>query len=240
MLIAKDLNSLEAWDKAYLWHPFTQMSSFLKESPLIIKEAKGVILKDVHGKEYLDGVSSLWCNVHGHRKKEIDKAIKAQLGRVAHSTLLGASNIPSIMLAKRLVEIAPKGVGAYCNTPLLKVFYSDNGSTAIEAALKMAFQYWHQSGRPEKKRFLALQYAYHGDTLGAVAVGGIPQFHDIYRPLTLSSTSIFTPALPSPLKGEGKISQTSEPSEEGKMGETPAVTPSPGGRGKALHHKGAG
>ena len=289
MLIAKDLNSLEAWDKAYLWHPFTQMSSFLKESPLIIKEAKGVILKDVHGKEYLDGVSSLWCNVHGHRKKEIDRAINAQLKRVAHSTLLGASNVPSIMLAKRLVEIAPKWQGAPQHIPpspggrrkgegdspppfpppsrgrevesdsttaqvaglprakgLTKVFYSDDGSTAVEAALKMAFQYWQQSGHPEKRKFLALQYAYHGDTFGAVAVGGIPQFHDIYRPLTLSSTSIFTPSIPSPLKGEGEISRMSEPSEEGKGGGTPgrkslqdtqpapveSVPPSPGGRGK--------
>lgn len=185
MLIAKDLNSLEAWDKNYLWHPFTQMSSFLKEDPLIIKEAKGVILKDVHGKEYLDGVSSLWCNIHGHRKKEIDKAIKAQLGRVAHSTLLGASNVPSIMLAKRLVEIVPAG--------LSKVFYSDDGSTAVEAALKMAFQYWQQSGHPEKRKFIALEYAYHGDTLGATGVGGIGQFHTVYRPLTFQALSVPSP-----------------------------------------------
>jgi adenosylmethionine-8-amino-7-oxononanoate aminotransferase len=179
---------LEAWDKAHLWHPFTQMSQFLQEKPLIIKEAKGVILKDIYGNEYLDGVSSLWCNIHGHRKKAIDKAIKAQLKRVAHSTLLGASNIPSILLAKRLAEIAPTGAGAYCNTPLLKVFYSDDGSTAVEVALKMAFQYWCQTDHPEKKKFLALQYAYHGDTLGAVAVGGIMQFHHVYRPLTFCST----------------------------------------------------
>ncbi|HHT9120678.1 MAG TPA: aspartate aminotransferase family protein, partial [Candidatus Hypogeohydataceae bacterium YC41] len=193
------------------------MSSFLGGRSLIIKEAKGVILRDIYGNEYIDGVSSLWCNIHGHRKKEIDRAIKAQLKKVAHSTLLGASNIPSIMLAKRLVEIAPKGVGAYCNTPLLKVFYSDNGSTAVEVALKMAFQYWQQSGSHEKKKFLALQYAYHGDTLGAVGVGGIAKFHDIYRPLTFATGStepIKSPSsdgraerdthtLPSPIKGEG-------------------------------------
>ena len=194
--------NLEDWDKTYLWHPFTQMSNFLKETPLIIKEAEGVILRDIYGKEYLDGVSSLWCNIHGHRKKEIDKAIKAQLKQVAHSTLLGASNIPSIMLAKRLVEIAPKVAEPPLpkswqgHSRLCKVFYSDDGSTAVEVALKMAFQYWSAlggSGHPEKKNFLALQYAYHGDTLGAVAVGGIGQFHDIYRPMTLAKT-LFAPS----------------------------------------------
>lgn len=215
----EDPTTLEEWDKDYLWHPFAQMSQFLMEKPLIIKEARGVILKDIYGNEYIDGVSSLWCNIHGHRRKEIDKAIKSQLKKVAHSTLLGASNIPSIMLAKRLVEIAPKGwqghshlpliplnpplekgdTGGFCMSPigvakvqghshLSKVFYSDDGSTAVEVALKMAFQYWQQSGSPEKRKFLALGYAYHGDTLGAVAVGGIWQFHDIYRPLTFCPT----------------------------------------------------
>ncbi len=186
----KDSESLEELDKSHLWHPFTQMSSFLKEEPLIIKEAKGVILKDIYGNEYLDGVSSLWCNIHGHKKKEIDKAIKSQLKQVAHSTLLGASNIPSIILAKKLVEIAPKGLQSH--SPLTKVFYSDNGSTAVEVALKMAFQYWQQTGFPEKKKFLALQYGYHGDTLGAMAVGGVERFHNLYRPLTFHA--LFAPS----------------------------------------------
>ncbi|HLG28729.1 MAG TPA: aminotransferase class III-fold pyridoxal phosphate-dependent enzyme, partial [Candidatus Brocadiales bacterium] len=118
---------LESWDKAYLWHPFTQMQEYLKEQPLIIEEGYGVILKDIYGKEYIDGVSSMWCNIHGHRKQEIDDAIKAQLDRIAHTTLLGPSNIPAIVLAKKLVDISPKGLG--------RVFYSDNGSTAVEVAI---------------------------------------------------------------------------------------------------------
>ncbi len=222
----KDAGHLEAWDKNYLWHPFTQMSSFLKETPLIIKEAKGVILKDVYGKEYIDGVSSLWCNIHGHRKKEIDRAIKAQLKKVAHFTLLGASNIPSVTLAKKLVEIAPKGVGAYCNTPLLKVFYSDNGSTAVEVALKMAFQYHQQTGNPQKKTFLALQYAYHGDTLGAVAVGGIEQFHATYRPLTFAG--IASPSArndSAPVIARGEVPKQSQVRASGSA--TTLFAPSP-------------
>ena len=125
---------LQTWDKQYLWHPFTQMQDYTKETPLIIEEGSGVFLKDVNGKEYIDGISSMWCNLHGHRKKEIDDAIRRQLDKIAHTTLLGPSNIPAIELAKSLVEIAPEG--------LKKVFYSDNGSTANEVALKMAFQYW--------------------------------------------------------------------------------------------------
>jgi adenosylmethionine-8-amino-7-oxononanoate aminotransferase len=254
-MATKDSDNLEAWDKTYLWHPFTQMSSFLQESPLIIKEARGIILKDVYGKEYIDGVSSLWCNIHGHRKKEIDRAIKGQLKQVAHSTLLGVSNIPSVTLAKRLVEIAPKRPEGH--PPLTKVFYSDNGSTAVEVALKMAFQYWQQSGHPEKRKFLALQYAYHGDTLGAVAVGGIPQFHDTYRPLTFSPTlkvrekpEEHPNQSPPPLVGGGRGSELygaithpviaseakQSPNEKGPESSSApppeTVSPSPGGRGK--------
>src|SRR3990170_6879312 len=112
---------LEAWDKAYLWHPFTQMQEYLKEQPLIIEEGYGVILKDIYGKEYIDGISSMWCNIHGHRKKEIDDAIKAQLDRIANSTFLGLSHVPGIQLAQKLIEISPKG--------LQRVFYSDDGAT---------------------------------------------------------------------------------------------------------------
>src|SRR3989337_2779939 len=109
---------LETWDKEFLWHPFTQMQEYLKEQPLIIEEGNGVILKDIYGKEYIDGISSMWCNIHGHRKQEIDDAIKAQLDRIAHTTLLGPSNIPAIVLAKKLVDISPRGLN--------RVFYSDN------------------------------------------------------------------------------------------------------------------
>ena len=126
------------------------------------------------GNRYIDGVSSLWCNVHGHAHPRIDAAVREQLGKVAHSTMLGLSHRPAIELARRLVELAPPG--------LTRVFYSDSGSTAIEIALKMAFQYWRQRGQ-ERRRFVALEMAYHGDTLGAVSVGGISLFHSLYEPL---------------------------------------------------------
>ena len=175
-MIDKDYQKqLEAWDKEYLWHPFTQMQDYLKESPVIIEEGSGIFLKDVAGKEYIDGISSMWCNLHGHRKREIDDAIKGQLDKVAHTTLLGTSNVPAIELARKLVEIAPHG--------LEKVFYSDNGSTANEVALKMAFQYWQHKGLKDKTQFVALQYGYHGDTLGTMSVGGIDIFNQAFRPL---------------------------------------------------------
>ncbi len=177
----KEARQLEEWDKAYVWHPFTQMKDFLAAgAPLIIEEAKGVILKDVHGRDYIDGVSSMWCNIHGHRNRQIDRAVKAQLDKVAHSTLLGLSNVPAVRLAKRLVEITPEGLN--------KVFYSDNGSTAVEVALKMSFQYWQQTGSPEKRGFIALEHGYHGDTLGAVGVGGIQALHGLYKPLLFDVT----------------------------------------------------
>ncbi|MBM4085503.1 MAG: adenosylmethionine--8-amino-7-oxononanoate transaminase [Planctomycetes bacterium] len=167
--------TLIRWDKFHVWHPFTQMQDYARETPLVIESAKGVMLRDLDGNEYLDGVSSLWCNIHGHRRREIDAAIRRQLGKAAHTTLLGPSNPPAIELAKRLADLAPKG--------LTKVFYSDNGSTAVEIALKMAFQYWQHRGRPRKTKFIALQNGYHGDTLGAVSVGGIELFHAAFKPL---------------------------------------------------------
>ena len=167
--------SLAERDKAHVWHPFTQMQDYLAEEPLIVASGDGVMLRDVNGKEYIDGVSSLWCNLHGHRRKRIDDAIRTQLDKVAHSTLLGLAGPSSIELAEKLVGIAPKG--------LEKAFYSDCGATAVEIALKMAFQYWQQNGRPSRKTFLALENAYHGDTIGAVSVGGMELFHKIFRPL---------------------------------------------------------
>src|SRR4051812_14011216 len=152
---------LAALDRDHLWHPFTQMQAWDDEAPLIIERAEGCVLIDDRGHRYLDGVSSLWVNVHGHHRRELDDAVRAQLERVAHSTLLGLASVPAIELAAELVRRAPAG--------LTKVFYSDSGSTAVEIALKMAFQFWKQSGRPEKKRFLALGEAYHGDTLGSVS-----------------------------------------------------------------------
>lgn len=169
---------LEDKDHRYLWHPFTQMEEWCDEEPLIIERGEGNWLIDAEGNRYLDGVSSLWANLHGHRRPEIDAAIRAQLDYIAHSTLLGLSHPSAIGLAERLVGIAPEG--------LTRAFYSDDGATAVEVALKMAFQYWqqHAGGRfREKTRFAYLASAYHGDTIGAVGVGGITLFHQLYRPL---------------------------------------------------------
>jgi adenosylmethionine-8-amino-7-oxononanoate aminotransferase len=162
-------------DRRHLWHPFTQMQGWLEEEPVIVERGEGSYLVDTRGKRYLDGISSLWVNVHGHRRPEIDRAIVDQLGRIAHSTLLGLASVTSIELAAKLVALAPVG--------LTRVFFSDNGSSAVEVALKMAFQHWRQRGRPEKRRFLALGEAYHGDTLGSVSAGGIEVFHEIFRSL---------------------------------------------------------
>jgi adenosylmethionine-8-amino-7-oxononanoate aminotransferase len=168
---------LEQWDRDHLWHPFTPMAEYAAEPPLIITGGHDCILVDLDGREYIDGVSSLWCNLHGHRVAELDAAVRAQLDQIAHSTLLGVANVPAIRLARRLVELAPPG--------LTRVFYSDDGATAVEVALKMAFQYWRQrpDPRPGKTKFLALQGAYHGDTLGDVSVGDVGRFHHLFAPL---------------------------------------------------------
>ena len=163
---------LLALDRAHVWHPFTQMQQWPEDDPLVIAAAEGNYLIDDLGRRYLDGVSSLWVTVHGHRKKEIDEAVTAQLAKVAHTTLLGLASVPSIELARALVEVAPEGLN--------RVFYSDSGSTAVEVALKMAYQYWAQKGRPRKRRFVALDEAYHGDTVGSVSVGGIDLFHRLF------------------------------------------------------------
>jgi adenosylmethionine-8-amino-7-oxononanoate aminotransferase len=152
-------------DRRFLWHPFTQMDEWLRAEPLIIERGEGAWLVDVEGKRYLDGVSSLWVTVHGHRKRAIDRAVKAQIDRVAHTTLLGLTNVPSIELAERLVAIAPRG--------LTRVFYSDSGSTAVEIALKIAFQYQQQRGEKSRTRFIHFTNAYHGDTLGLRSAGSI-------------------------------------------------------------------
>ena len=164
-----DAATLATWDHRYLWHPFTQMADWIREDPLVIVEAEGCELVDVHGRRYLDGVSSLWCNVHGHRHPTLDAALRDQLAHVAHSTLLGLANVPSIELARALIDIAPPG--------LTRVFYSDAGATAVEAALRMALQYHHLRGDPQRVRFASLVEAYHGDTLGAVGVGWSETFH---------------------------------------------------------------
>jgi adenosylmethionine-8-amino-7-oxononanoate aminotransferase len=183
----KLIKQLENDDFKYLWHPFTQMREYVKEKPLIIKEGRGCILKDIYGNEYLDGVSSLWTNVHGHRKHELDIAIKKQLDLIAHSTLLGMSNVPAVQCAKKLVQISPDGLN--------KVFFSDDGSTAVEIALKMAFQYHRQSSGEDgaRTKFMCLANSYHGDTIGAVSVGGIDLFHATYGPLLFETIKVESP-----------------------------------------------
>ncbi len=172
--------ALQEADRKHLWHPFTaQLPWCEEEPPLVIERAEGTNLYDSEGNVYIDGVASLWCNVHGHGHPALDRAIADQLGRVAHSTMLGLTHRPAIELAQRLVARAPFG--------LTRVFFSDSGSTAVEVALKMAFQYWAQRGDTGRTAFVCLENAYHGDTLGAVSVGGIDLFHSLYQPLLFES-----------------------------------------------------
>jgi len=181
-----EIKHLEESDKEFIWHPFTQMKGWLEEEPVIIVEGRDCFLKDVYGKWYLDGVSSLWVSIHGHRKRWIDDAIRAQLDKIAHSTLLGLSNVPAIQLAEKLIGLTDRAF-AGLDQRLAKVFYSDNGSTAVEVALKMAFQYWIHKGVSGRNSFLSLNYGYHGDTLGAVSVGGVDIFHSAFAPLLFNS-----------------------------------------------------
>jgi adenosylmethionine-8-amino-7-oxononanoate aminotransferase len=178
------LDQLKAWDRTVVWHAFTQMAEY---EPMILDRAEGCTLVDVHGNRYLDATSSLWCNLHGHRHPRLDEALRRQLDRVAHVTNLGASNPTTIELAKRLVDLAPPG--------LSHVFFSDDGATAVEVALKMAFQYWRQcpEPRPDKTCYLALGEAYHGDTLGSVSVGGVERFHAMFKPLLFETLRLPAP-----------------------------------------------
>src|ERR687894_619498 len=212
---------LAAADRTHLWHPFTQQRGWVEEEPLIVERAEGTDLIDISGRRYIGGVSSLWCNVHGHCHPRIDAAVRAQLDRVAQSTMLGLSHRPGIELAGRLVELAPPG--------LTRVFYSDSGSTAAEIALKMAFQYWRQRGE-DRRRFVALRMAYHGDTIGSVSVGGIDLFHSLYRPLLFDT-----------LKAEpGRIEDMAR-LFEGHPGEIAAVIMEPlvqGAAGMLVHPEG--
>ncbi len=180
------MNKWEQLDKQFVWHPFTQQQEWVRTEQLVIERGEGVKLIDTAGKEYYDGVSSLWVNLHGHRRPEIDAAIRAQLDEIAHSTMLGLINKPAGELAERLVKLAPAG--------LAKVFYSDDGSTAVEAALKMAFQYWQHKGQGQKQKFLTLASAYHGDTIGAVSVGGVDLFHRTFKPLLFETAHLPCPS----------------------------------------------
>jgi adenosylmethionine---8-amino-7-oxononanoate aminotransferase len=163
-------------DHRHLWHPFTQMRAWMDDDePLIVERGEGNWLIDVNGRRYLDGVSSLWCNLHGHRQPALDAALQAQAGKIAHSTMLGMANVPAIELGRELVAIAPAG--------LTRVFYSDSGAEAVEVALRIAAQYWQLHGAPRRTRFLTLTESYHGDTLGSVSLGYSELFHRYLKPL---------------------------------------------------------
>lgn len=166
---------LQDLDRRHIWHPFTQMSEWEAEPPVVIERGEGSWLVDTDGNRYLDGVASMWTNVHGHCRRELNDALKSQVDKLEHSTLLGLAGEQSILLAERLAAITPEGLD--------KVFYSDNGSTAVEVGVKMAFQYQQHKGGVTRKKFITFKYAYHGDTLGAVSVGGIEIFHETFRPL---------------------------------------------------------
>ena len=180
-------NQLAQWDHQYVWHPFTQMKEWTQAPPLIIVRGQGPFLYDIHGQRYLDGTSSIWVNIHGHREGHINRAIRQQLTQVAHSTFLGASNPPAILLARELIKMAPAG--------LTRVFYSDNGSTAMEVALKMAVQYWRQrrDPQPQKRKFVHLSLAYHGDTVGGMSLSGTELFQRPFRHLLFPTRQIDPP-----------------------------------------------
>src|SRR5688572_127249 len=180
-----DHDKLKLLDHSHIWHPFTQMQEWLGEDPVIISRGDGHYLIDDHGRKYLDGVSSLWCNVHGHRKKEIDGAIKDQLDRMAHSTFLGLSHAPGILLAQKLIGIAPRG--------LQRVFYSDSGATAVEIALKMAVQYWQIKGESKRTLIASLAESYHGDTVGSMSIGYSETFHRYHKSLLFPVLRITPP-----------------------------------------------
>lgn len=171
----KNAAELARLDQAHIWHPFTPMSLWLDEPPLVITHADGMHLFDAQGRHYLDGVSSLWCNVHGHRVPRIDQAIRDQLDKVAHTTMLGLTSEPAIRLAERLMRLVPPG--------LTKIFFSDSGATSTEIAFKLAAQYWFNIGKPQKHEFIGFTHAYHGDTFGAMSIGRTETFHRPYAPL---------------------------------------------------------
>ena len=195
-------------DAASVWHPFTQHSLWLSDEPTVVDRAEGPWIVDVDGNRYLDGVSSLWVTTFGHRTPEIDDAIRAQLDRLDHATFLGATHVPGIELAERLLATAPQPADPEGDGPLLaKVFFAGDGASAVEVALKMAYQYSVQRGRP-RPLFVHLREAYHGDTLGAVSVGGMDLFHATYRPLLLKTLSVSSPGVREP--GQSPADRASE------------------------------
>jgi adenosylmethionine-8-amino-7-oxononanoate aminotransferase len=180
-----ELARLREADKRFSWKPFTDMRAYVNSEPQVITHGEGNWLFDAGGRRLFDAVSSLWCNLFGHRVPEIDAAVRAQLERVAHTTALGPTHPGAVQLAERLAAVAPG--------ELSRVFFSDSGSEAVEAALKIAVGYWRYRGRPGKTRIVSLREGYHGDTLGAVSVGGIEVFHAEWRALCFDSLRIPSP-----------------------------------------------
>lgn len=180
------MNTLAKLDRAHVWHPFTQMRDWLRREPIVITSGKGAVLRDVHGRKYLDANASIWTNLHGHQHPKINAAIARQLRKISHSSALGFANEPASLLAARLVNLAGK--------PLNKVFFSDDGSTALEVALKLAHEFTRRSRGPKTKpRFLSLDGAYHGDTIGAVSLGHIDQFHKAYGGMLFKTDKVMSP-----------------------------------------------
>lgn len=189
------MHPLAQLDHAHVWHPFTQMRDWLKRAPIVIVSGQGAVLRDVHGREYLDANASIWTNLHGHNHPKLNAAIRRQLGKIAHSSALGFANEPASLLAAKLVQLA-KGArrSAAPGLRLSKVFFSDDGSTALEVALKLAYEFTRRTCGPRHKpRFLSLAGAYHGDTVGAVSLGHIELFHKAYGGLLFRSDKVMSP-----------------------------------------------
>lgn len=202
------MHPLARLDHRYVWHPFTQMRDWLKREPILIVRGEGATLRDANGREYLDANSSIWTNLHGHNHPRLNAAIEGQLRKIAHSSALGFANEPASMLAGRLVQIANERIRSQENNPgckrptlrlaknqrhLSKVFFSDDGSTAMEVALKLAYEFTRRIGRSRKPKFLSLDGAYHGDTVGAVSLGHIDLFHKAYSGLLFKSDKAPSP-----------------------------------------------
>lgn len=179
------LSDLQNKDRQYLWHPYTQMKDYAERDPLFIERAEGLTLYDMAGKEYYDTISSWWCIVHGHNHPTIKKAIRCQLDRLEQILFAGVSHEPAVLLAEKLVQLTPD--------PLTKVFYSDNGSTACEIAIKMSLQYWQQIGHPQRRKIVAVERGYHGDTIGTMSLGGVAEFHGAFQELFFESYRLPSP-----------------------------------------------
>ncbi len=188
------MHPLAKLDQRHLWHPFTQMRDWMRQEPIVIVKGEGATLRDARGREFLDGNSSIWTNLHGHNHPRINAAIQRQLTKISHSSALGLANEPASILGKRLIEAAnPKRLARDRQPALRKVFFSDDGSTAMEVALKLAYEYARRSGRSRRPGFLSLDGAYHGDTVGAVALGHIDLFHKAYSGLLFKTDKVMSP-----------------------------------------------